>query len=160
MKISYRLFLFLIPVLLVSCDPNRVYEFNYELEDDTWSREDTLIFDFRITDTATYHNLYINVRNTAEYPYSNLYLFLTIKAPNGKFSVDTVECVLADKKGKWLGNGSVTLFDNQILYKKNIRFPVKGIYRIKYEQAMRTAELKFIRNIGFRLEKATKNTPS
>jgi gliding motility-associated lipoprotein GldH len=53
----------------------------------------------------------------------------------------------------------VNLLDNRILYKKNIRFPASGNYRVTFEQAMRTPSLEAIRNIGFRLEKATTNNP-
>ena len=140
-------------LLFASCDFNKVYEFNYDFPSDNWKQNQLLNFDFEVIDTSSYYNLFINIRNTPQYKYSNLYLFLTIAAPNAKHSTDTVECVLANNKGKWLGESKINLLDNRILYKKNIRFPIPGIYRVKYEQAMREESIANIKNMGFRLEK-------
>lgn len=154
MKLNFLLyFSFLILVTMISsCDPGMVYESNKDLNNNSWSTFDTLQFDFNVGDTSKWHDLYINIRNTPQYIYSNLYIFLKISAPNGNYSTDTIECVLADKKGKWLGNGTAGLLESKILYKKNIRFPVAGAYRMEYIQAMRVDVLSGISSMGFRLE--------
>lgn len=138
--------------LLSSCDDNRLYEYNHDLTNNSWGVDDTLGFRYDIQDTARSYNLFINLRNTPRYYYSNLYLFLKITAPNGKYSIDTVECVLADKKGKWLGNTAAGIIENKIAYKKNIHFPLEGPYTVTYIQAMRENELSGIASVGFRIE--------
>lgn len=136
-----------------SCDPNRVFEENKEIADYTWKANEKISFDLNITDTVTPHNWYINVRNADDYRYSNIYLFITTAFPNGQQSKDTLECVLADDKGHWLGDGLGDIWDNQIPFKKNVRFPSAGKYTIALEQGMRADELHQIMDVGVRIEK-------
>jgi gliding motility-associated lipoprotein GldH len=141
-------------LFIVACDNRSFYEHNVEMEADIWKKENPARFSFDISSTKDAYNLYVNLRNTGEYEYSNIFLFLTLTAPDGKHSTDTLECLLADDKGKWFGKGGVNLLDNRILYKKNIQFPAKGTYQVLIEQGMRAEHLQHIRNVGFRLETA------
>ena len=139
--------------LLVSCDSNQVFETNVEVADFTWHKDSIIKFEVDIRDTISPHNIYINVRNTSRYKMQNLFLFLTTTSPTGVVLRDTFECYLADERGRWTGSGWGDIYDNQFIYKKNIRFPVSGIYTFEYIQAMRTDKLKYISDIGLRIEK-------
>lgn len=139
--------------LIVSCDPNQVYEENREIPNYSWHKDSSLIFDVSIQDTINPHNIYVNVRNTSRYQMQNLFLFITTTSPNGSALVDTFECYLANDRGKWTGSGWGDIYDNQFLYKQNIRFPISGNYTFEYVQAMRTEKLKYISDIGLRIEK-------
>jgi gliding motility-associated lipoprotein GldH len=143
----------LVVLLFISCDSQRVYEKNVELPDHVWDKSNVIKLDVVIEDTISSHNLYINVRNESSYQYNNLFLFVTTHAPYGGVIKDTVELTLADAKGRWLGNGLGDIWDNQIPYKTNVRFPFKGTYTIELEQAMRQAKLPFIMDAGIRVEK-------
>ena len=140
---------------LFSCDTNKVFEEYIEVEDANWQKENIASFEFIAKDTITAHNIYINIRNTGDYLYSNLYLFVTMKGPNGGILKDTVNCILADNRGKWLGSGVGDLWDLQIPYVGGFKFAQTGSYIISYEQAMRVEKgLKGITDIGLRVEKA------
>lgn len=142
-------------LLFTACNNNsRVFEENTELPDYIWDKNNVLKFSADIQDTISAHNLYINIRNASGYQYNNLFLFVTTHAPKGGVIRDTVELTLADAKGKWLGNGLGDIWDNQIPYKTNVRFPFKGIYKFELEQAMRNTRLPFIMDAGIRIEKA------
>jgi gliding motility-associated lipoprotein GldH len=141
-------------VLILSCDPARVYEKNNRIPGGIWDRNNPVRFEFIVGDTITPYNLYINIRNTGMYPVSNLYLFITTIAPSGHTIKDTVQIILADEKGRWLGKGPGDIWDNQQLYKENVRFAQKGKYVFEYEQAMRLEKLPFILDAGLRIEKA------
>lgn len=145
---------FLTLLIGYSCDPERVYEINKRIPDGIWYRDEPVRFELMIEDTIRPHNLYVNVRNTSLYPMSNLYLFITTIAPSGHSIRDTVEVILADEKGKWLGSGLGDIWDLQQLYKENVRFAQQGRYIFEYEQAMRTEKLPFILDVGLRVEKA------
>jgi len=136
-----------------ACDSKRVYEQNIDIPEYIWDKENPIYFDVPITDTVSFHNVYINIRNASGYGYSNLYLFLDTKYPNNTMSRDTIECILADPFGKWLGDGSGDIWDNQILFKKNVRFRQLGTYKFRYEQAMRMPKLPMIMDVGLRIEK-------
>lgn len=139
---------------LSSCDRNGVYEENINTSNSTWAENNVAKFIAPIADTVSYHNIYINIRNTTDYPNCNLYLFIATTAPTGVTQIDTVEYFLADDQGKWLGKGVGYIRDNQIPYKRNVRFPQKGDYRFEIKQAMRTDSLIGISSIGVRVEKS------
>lgn len=151
--------LFLLPltilmsIVFVSCDSKKVFDENKKISDEVWDADEKISFEVTITDTITPHNFYVNVRNSDGYPYSNIYIFINTVFPDGKSSRDTLECILADETGKWLGDGLGDIWDNQILFKKNVRFPLSGKYTFVMEQAMRTEHLPLILDVGLRIEK-------
>jgi gliding motility-associated lipoprotein GldH len=155
MKLFDAILLIALSVLvLISCDPGRVYEKNIRIPDGIWNQNNPVSFEVIVEDTITPHNLYINVRNTGMYPLSNLYLFVTTIAPSGHRIKDTVQIILADEKGKWLGDGLGDIWDIQRLYKEQVRFAQKGKYIFEYEQALRLEKLPFILDVGLRVEKS------
>ncbi len=86
------------------------------------------------------------------YPFANIYMFLDTRFPDGRIARDTVECQLADYDGRWLGKGSGSIKSNRFLFQKAVRFRQKGNYAFTFEQAMRTSELKGIRDVGLEIE--------
>lgn len=151
--IHKTLFILLMLLVFSACDPNQVYENNVEISDYSWHKDSVIKFEVDIQDTINPHNIYLNVRNTSRYKMQNLFLFVNTTAPSGFALSDTFECYLADERGKWTGSGWGDIYDNQFIYKKNIRFPVSGIYTFEYIQAMRTDKLEYISDIGLRIEK-------
>lgn len=145
---------FIAVVVFVACDSSRVYEKNTEIPEYLWDKNNKIRFDVDIQDTVSSHNVYINIRNASNYQYNNLFLFVLTRSPKGDVVKDTVELTLADAKGKWLGEGLGDIWDNQILYKYNVRFPFKGVYTFQLEQAMRHEKLPYIMDAGIRVEKA------
>jgi len=155
-QVNLYIFIIAFFIFFQSCDPNKVYEDNTKIPEGVWDRNNKISFNVEITDTISPYNLYINIRNTGMYQMSNIYLFVTAKFPENTIYVDTVECILADEKGKWLGSGLGDIIDNQIPYRKNIKFPKSGTYIFTYEQGMRTQKLPFIMDVGLRVEKVEK----
>lgn len=148
--------LFVLPVLILvfsSCDTGRILDENKELPENIWDRTNIVSFNVNLTDTLAPHNVYINVRNADGFPYSNLFLFIHSTFPNGEKFTDTLECVLADAKGKWLGSGMGDIYDNQIPFKHNVRFRLPGTYKFELEQGMRLEKLPLIMDVGIRIEK-------
>jgi gliding motility-associated lipoprotein GldH len=141
-------------IFFSSCDNKRIYEENQTIPETVWGSDNILKFDVEIADTVLPTNFYVNVRNADGYPYNNLFLFIKTTFPNGKTSDDTLECVLADEKGKWLGSGMGDIYDNQIPFKRNVRFPVSGKYTFEIQQGMRLDKIPLIMDIGLRIEKA------
>jgi gliding motility-associated lipoprotein GldH len=156
MRLSFifPLFLICISAFLVSCDDKVVFEENADIENGVWNYKDGKSFEFDIQDTNSLFNFYVNVRNGEEYAYSNLFVFVEMEFPNGKKSIDTLECPLADAYGNWYGRGLGKIFDNRILFRERKRFPLSGHYKVGIYQAMRTDELAGIYDVGFRLAKS------
>lgn len=139
---------------LAGCDPNRVFEENREITGGVWDMNQRVTFDFEIADTITKYNFYFNVRNTDDYPFSNLYVFSHIDFPNGKKGIDTIELPLTNPDGSWIGTGQGEIHDCQLIFRKGVRFPVAGKYHMEIEQAMRMEKLPGVSDIGIRIEKA------
>jgi gliding motility-associated lipoprotein GldH len=137
--------------MLCSCESDVVFEENKRIDNGVWRVSDGAHFEFETSDTTQLHNFYINLRNREDYPFSNIYFFVEMEFPNGKKSVDTVECFLADAAGKWIGSGSANLYDNRFLYQQGKQFPLAGRYKIDIHHGMRVEELKGITDVGFRL---------
>lgn len=144
----------LLVLIISSCDRSRVFEENITVERGIWSANNSIDFPVNIQDTSGFYNIYLNIRNEGNYPYRNLYLFVHVTSPQGNKLTDTLDIELADASGLWHGSGIGDLFFLQIPFRQRVRFPVPGIYRFSVLQGMRDKELKGIRNVGLRIEKA------
>lgn len=141
-------------VFFQSCDSSRVFEENEEIPKSLWSAKQSLVFQTNIDDTVSAHNVYLNIRNAGVYPFSNIFLFINTTLPGGQLDRDTVEIMLATPDGKWLGKGLGDIWDNQVLFKQQVRFPRAGEYRFEIIQAMRLDPLPGIMDAGIRIERA------
>lgn len=152
-QIVFYLLSILMVIGIISCDRKRVFEAYQPIGEKGWNKDSIVIFNLELNDTIRNHNLYVNIRNKGTYPYSNLWLFLSIGSPDGKILTDTVEFSLAEASGRWRGSGIGDLHDNQILYKSSVYFPHKGEYTFQIKQGMRDNVLQGIRDVGIRIEK-------
>ena len=136
---------------LVACTNNSEFEGNQPINPNGWGADEAVHFEFETSDTIKLHNFYIDVRNREDYAFSNIFFFVEMEFPNGKKSIDTVECALADEQGRWLGTPSANLYDHEFLYQRAKQFPLGGRYKIDIRQGMREASLKGITDVGFKL---------
>jgi gliding motility-associated lipoprotein GldH len=158
MKKQYlNLIFLLIAIVMSSCDSNRNFEQNQKLDNEKWFSEDAKSFSFEMMDTTSLFNFYLNVRNTKDYPFANLYVFINSEFPSGETARDTVELQLAELSGKWMGKGIGNYKYNQFILRKGLRFVQTGTYTFSIEQGMRTDSLQGISDIGIRLEYEQQN---
>lgn len=146
----------ILPVLfliLASCNTGTLYDHNKSLPENVWKSDQIIRFDVELEDTVNICKFYLNVRHSTDYRYANLFLFINTTFPDGREARDTVECILADPSGKWLGKGISDIRDNQVLLRRGIRFPEQGTYIFEFEQAMREPELEGVMDIGMRIVK-------
>lgn len=141
-------------LLLSACNKNVVYSKYHTFKNNEWFAKDKAVFEVDMTDTQSLHNILLKVRHADSYPYSNLFLFVTTKYPDGKVLTDTMEIVLATQKGEWQGSGAGDIFDLEVPVKKNVRFVLPGKYEFSFEQGMRIDPLPLIMDFGFEIEKS------
>ena len=145
-----------VSLTFAACKNNDVF-FQYKaVNAKGWNKDSLYTFDIQITDTISTYNVYVNVRNRGEYPYQNLWLFLNKTSPDKVEMKDSIECYLADQRGKWLGSGIGSVMEMPILYQENVRFNKSGMYRYKIVHGMRDTTLTGINDIGMRIEKIVK----
>jgi gliding motility-associated lipoprotein GldH len=157
MKQIKTLFLFMSFLMLglISCqDSVTVVDKNIELEKRNWSYSEKIRIPVKIEATEIPYNLYLNLRHSADYKYSNIFILIHIIGPDGKKITERREFKLALTDGEWLGSGSGNMYSYQINFKENYKFPVKGTYIFELEQNMRDNPLDHVSDAGIRVEKA------
>ena len=146
-----HIILFSMYVICHSCTKPVYYE-QYQTIDNPWDKNREYFFTCEIEDHTVTYNISINIRNNNLYPYQNLWLFYTEEQPERLVLRDTIECMLADDYGKWIGSG-ISIYHLKIPIRTQYKFPQKGQYTFKIRQGMRDDRLKGIEQIGVRLEK-------
>ncbi len=146
-------------LLFAGCNSNLIFSEFKANSRGIWSREDVKEYIFTQEDTISGYNLFINIRNDNEYPFSNLFLITDLNFPDGTVVRDTLEYEMALPDGSWLGKGYGSLKENKLWYKENIVFPLPGVYTLKVAHAMRQngtvegiSELEGITDVGFQIE--------
>ncbi len=153
MKLS--IWLFILGMALGACDQNVILSETASIEAGKWAFEDTYAMETELSDTLAPMNFFILVRHGSNYKYQNLILYFKTYYPNNTYRVDTVDCPLAEKSGRWFGSGLGDLLDNQIMFKRNLQLPQAGNYKFELQHAMRSDTVDEIYDIGLRIEKAS-----
>ncbi len=141
-------------ILFISCNSKNIFTATEEIPDNSWSSYNKPVFTARISDTLQACNISITLRNTSEYPFRNIFFFVTTTSPKGLSIKDTVEYKITDESGRWLGKGLGDIHDLTLPFKTNIQFPLPGSYHFRIEHGMRTDNLKGIMDVGIRIVKS------
>jgi gliding motility-associated lipoprotein GldH len=139
---------------LSSCGKQVVFSNYCTFKDNEWPAKEKAVFDVEINDTQTLNNVSLMIRHADSYPYSNIFLFVKTVYPDGKITNDTMEVLMGNQKGEWLGSGAGDIFDLKVPIKNNVRFPLAGKYHFEFEQGMRVDPLPLIMDFGFEIEKS------
>lgn len=153
LNIRFTIVILFFTFFLASCQLNAVYDEFIVINDNNWYKDNVAHFNVEIKDTASLYNFHLVLNNTTDYRYSNLFVFMTTTFPNKNMTRDTIEFVLANASGKWLGKGWGNVKENDILLKSGLKFPLSGPYAFFIQQAMRNDTLTGIRSVGIRIEK-------
>lgn len=132
----------MLAVTTLSCDRNTLFSDNYRIDDRQWSMYDPARYTCTIGDTVSTFNIDLSVRTSTDYPYRNMYLFIVTTFPSGTTVTDTLQAMITDERGKWLGRGAGDLRELTIPYKTNVFFPEEGEYHFSVIHGMRDTLLK------------------
>jgi gliding motility-associated lipoprotein GldH len=150
-------------LVLLSCNSKTEFSKYQSLPNETWFLNNKIVFNVDNTDTIFNKNVFLNIRNTNNYPFSSLFLIAKIETPAKKQIIDTLEYKMADNFGNWLGSGISNLKENKLIYKQNYHFSKKGNYTFTIQQATRgnndiegSMPLKGISDVGLSIEKMKK----
>lgn len=152
---SHRTNLILLTVAffaLCGCSNNTIYDKHLSVNKEGWPLDQDIRFNVNIDDTLKPYDFYIDIRNTKDYAYSNLFLFITTTFPDKVVRRDTLECPLADPYGKWYGRQTHRHVDGRYLLHNHVIFPRKGTYTFQVSHAMRDTLLCGIKDIGLHVE--------
>lgn len=147
--------------LVVSCDSHQIFD-QYKTVPNQWHKDSLVSFTVSPPDSTHLYNLFINIRNTNDYKFSNLFLITEINFPHGKTIKDTLEYQMAKPNGELMGEGFTDIKENKLWYKEGVIFDEVGEYKITIQHAMRNNgevngvdNLEGITDVGFRIEPTT-----
>lgn len=158
MKVIRSSIFLLILLLIVSCDKKRVFD-QYQSVGNSWHKDSIIRFQLPKLDASKKYNLFLNIRDNNDYPFSNIFLIVSMEQPNKKILVDTLEYQMANPDGTLMGEGFSDVKENKLVYKENVVFNQKGTYKISIQHASRQTgkvtgltKLKGITEVGVRVE--------
>lgn len=143
----------LVLVAAAACNKNVVYEESIAIDPEAWQVDSIAKFSFDITDTVPSYSVSFIVRNSGDYQYQNLWLFVRNIEPDLRSHNDTVQLMLADDLGNWVGSGIGSIYSATYEYQHKLRFPKPGTYQLYIQQGMRTDSLAGIHDIGLKITK-------
>ena len=145
--------------LLTACDDNLMATDSATFENTTWNADQEIDFQMEPIDTINDYDIYLNMRNNQDYAYKNLWLITQMKFPQGKIVTDTLQYVMANARGEFLGSGK-DVVENKLVFKSGFRFRESGTYQLKLQQAMRKSgsatplpQLEGVLDVGYSIEK-------
>ena len=150
------IFSFFSLLLFASCNTNVNSSYSI-FKDNSWHADSIITVSHVVVDSTTKHNMYLKVRHNTDFEYQNIFLFVSFRE-----KTDTIEVILSEKSGKWLGKGFGDIKEVDYCFAENIIFNSKQTRTITIEQAMRYGDeqeitsLKGIIALGLNVEKSEK----
>lgn len=141
-------------ILCVACSRREMFYQFHPISRSAWHKDSVLRFEVAVHDTLSPHDVFVELRNTNQYPYRNIWLFISVQKPSGEIRRDTLECQLADDYGKWYGKG-LSLYEYAIPYETGTVYPQSGTYIYTVTQAMRDDLLAGISDVGLKIAPLT-----
>lgn len=145
--------LFLGVLLHTACQSPAVFEQYEELPGESWKRSHIVEFKAQIPDSGLY-NVILSIRHTTDFETANLWCFVSNNTPAGQQLKDTVNLIIAEPDGRWLGKGGSIKTVEHPLKRNPVALP-SGEVGFSIEQGMRIEEMQGVKNVGIRIEKIT-----
>lgn len=142
----------LLIALLASCQPHTMYHSFRTLPKDGWNKSDTLVFPIPTKDIqAENYELQIELRHTKEFAYQSLWVVVYQNSQDSmQFTADTLQCVLVNEKGRFIGTGLNNYYQTN--------FPLKTVTLdkeytpiFKLAHYMKKGRIEGIHDVGIRL---------
>lgn len=139
--------------LLSACKNGVLVDSFSSVSEKGWIHSQTPEFTFEIEDTLHYTNVFLNLRITGDYPFSNLYVVAHLLIPDSSVQSQKTNLVLARDDGKWLGKGMGDVITYNLPLMQNRALKKPGKYTIRLEQYMRVDTLPGIKDVGIKVTK-------
>lgn len=142
---------------LISCRPSPQFQEYYSLPSSSWDLRYKPKFELMIDDTAAAYQLFLLIRHTDAYPYSNIWIGMDSQSPgDSTWAHSRIEVPLSAPSGQWLGRGAGELWEQRVPINTPDNpafFPKKGKYTLRLQHEMRRNPLPEVLTIGLRVEK-------
>lgn len=135
MRTRGTLFFVLMLISIQSCsNPNSIktYEFS-----NGWKTNEVVDFNFKGPQNLSNQDVFLILRHNKNYAFSNIFLITDIKFENDSIKTDTLEYVLSERNGKWLGETKLSIVEHKLIYKKNLKLVKDSSYTVTVKNSMR-----------------------
>ena len=137
--------------MISACNNETLYINSTNIENYAWDYRDSIKYEFEITETNFSKNISFFLRNDLNYSYRNIFLISSIYNDSVMIFRDTLEYSIADKYGRWLGQGREKK-DNYLTFNQSFIFPEQGKYYVTIKHGMRENPLKGIMKLGIEIK--------
>ncbi len=108
---SFLSALSLFGLVLLSCQGNNHYHHSETIPAKGWELNETLYFQDSVRDDVPESmHFEVSIRHTNLYPYQNLWMYVRTKASDGTNRLDSINWILSEPSGRWLGSGWGSLY--------------------------------------------------
>lgn len=140
--------------LFSGCIHINLYEKQVAIPAQEWHYNFVPEYSFDIKDTTARYYIYIVVRHTDKYQFNNLWLRVGSAVPGEKMNFQKVNLALAGTDA-WEGVGMDDVYEvRKMISPGAVSFRKKGTFTFSIAQIMRENPLKYILDVGIRIEKA------
>jgi gliding motility-associated lipoprotein GldH len=153
-----RIYLMLITlgILLSNCNGDTIPAGAHSFENNSWSYDAKIPFEFELDDTSSVYDLVLVLRNTNDYKYSNLFVSIEESPPYGESYKSHHEIPIANPDGSWIGNKSGSIIENKYLIRRGT-FPFIGKYKYSIQHAITDESVEEVMDLTLLLTKYNGN---
>ena len=131
-----------------------MYSSTHEFNNGVWSSGAMPTFEFEAKDSTKAHDLSFLLRINNEYDFQNIWILMHTDKPDGTYSTDTVNLMLSDERGQWLGKKSGAVYSYQALFGREHFFKPPGKYKIRMEHAVMEPNLNGVLDLSLLVEES------
>lgn len=133
MKIKKSLFFLLFIICLGSC--SAPYHLEFTEFSQGWKNTEPAEFNFK--GDLTSKNMSLILRHNNDYDYANIFLITELSSTHSLTQTDTLEFLLSNPTGQWLGDKKLTLIECKLPYKQSVILVKDSLYSLKVRTSMR-----------------------
>ncbi|MDO4789607.1 MAG: gliding motility lipoprotein GldH [Porphyromonas sp.] len=149
----FLLFTLLVSLGLTACHKQYFYAYYQKMDKEGWRTKKELFYSFNVEDTTALYDIYIDIRYTEKYPYTNIVLGIVSETNNRTYLTETKELRFHVPESGISKGGYHFFVKSEPLY-LNRSFSASGIQTISFQHLMTDSLLLGIEEIGVRVMKS------
>ena len=145
-----RFLIIVLAIVLNSCETTEFLKFS-----DGWKNTEPVEFNFK--GDLNSKNISLILRHNNDYDYANIFLITELNSTQSLTQTDTLEFLLSNPSGQWLGDKKLTLIEHKLPFKKSIILAKKRYFLIYFSMRLNDhvrpiANLEGIIGLGLLIE--------
>ena len=153
-----KLILAFIPMVILGCHPNRVFEEHQDPSGNLeWNRNEVIKLDVEINDISIKYDVLLALRFANGYAYSFCNVELKEVSPTGKEQLIKHQFITRDEGG-YTGDGAGDIYDLESILVENRLYEETGIYHYEISHTMSKDKIHMVMEVGMIIEKVPSET--